>query len=61
MMTKKTMAATGLFGAIAVAGAVGLLMSGGSTTPRRLAKRTGKMMNTVSHKVQSAVHSMGKS
>ena len=57
-MTKKTMAATGLFGAIAVAGAMGLLMSGG-TTPRRMAKRTGKAMSAVGHKMQNMAHMMG--
>ena len=60
-MTKKTMAATGLFGAIAMAGAVGLLMSGGNTMPRRMAKRTGKVMNSVGNKMKSAAHNMGKS
>jgi hypothetical protein len=59
-MTKKTMAATGLFGAIAMAGAVGLLMSGGNTMPRRMAKRTGKVMSSVGHKMQSVAHGMGK-
>ena len=60
-MTKKTMAATGLFGAIAVAGAVGLLMSGGNTMPRRMAKRTGKVMSSVGHKMQNAAHMIAKS
>ena len=60
-MTKKTMAATGLFGAIAMAGAVGLLMSGGNTMPRRMAKRTGKVMNSVGNKMKNAAHNMSKS
>ena len=59
-MTKKTMAAIGLFGAIAVAGAVGLLMSGGNTMPRRVAKRTGKVMNTVGQKMQDVAHMIKK-
>ena len=59
-MTKKTMAATGLFGAIAVAGAVGLLMSGGNNMPRRVAKRTGKVMNAVGQKMQDVAHVIKK-
>lgn len=59
-VSKKAWAATGLFGAIAVAGAVGLLMSGGSTAPRRMANRTGKMMDRMGSKMQGMMHSMGK-
>ena len=59
-MSGKTMAATGLFGAIAVAGAVGLLMSKGNSMPRRVAKRTGKVMNAVGQKMQDVGHMMKK-
>ena len=65
-MNKKAIAATGLFGAIAVAGAVGLRVSGGNK-PRGMAKRAGKLMDRVGHtmqgvghKMQHAVQSMGK-
>ena len=60
-MTKKAMTRAGRFGAIAMAGAVGLLMSGGNTMPRRMAKRTGKVMSSVGHKMQNVAHTMGKS
>ena len=50
-MNKKAMAATGLFAAISVAGAVGLLMSGGSTAPRRMAKRAGAAMSEAGHRL----------
>lgn len=59
-MNKKRMAATGLFAAISVAGAVGLLMSGGSTMPRKMAKRTGAVMNNMGNKMQHMMHTMGK-
>ena len=59
-MTRKMMAATGLFGAIAVAGAVGLLMSGGSTAPRRMVKRASRAMNSVGEKMQDVAHTMLK-
>ena len=59
-MTKKTMAATGLFAAISVAGAVGLLMSGGSTTPRRMIKRASAMMERTSEQMQSMLHGKSK-
>lgn len=59
-MTKKTMAATGLFSAIAVASAVGLLMSSGNSMPRRMAKRTGKIMDQVGSKMQDVGHMMKK-
>lgn len=59
-MTRKMMAATGLFGAIAVAGAVGLLMSGGSTAPRRMVKRASTVMNNAGEKMQDMAHSMLK-
>lgn len=52
-MTKKAMAATGLFGAIAVAGAVGLLMSGGGTMPRRIAKKGSKVASNMSKKAKA--------
>ena len=65
-MNKKAIAATGLFGAIAVAGTVGLLMSGGRKS-NSVMKRTGKVMKgvgqtmqDVGHKMQHAVQSMGK-
>ena len=45
-MTKKTMVATGLFAAISVAGAVGILMSGGANTTQKMTK---KMTNAMSH------------
>ena len=59
-MTKKTMAATGLFAAISVAGAVGLLMSGGTTTPRRLIKRASAMMERTGEQMQNILHIKGK-
>ena len=59
-MTKKTMAATGLFAAISVAGAVGLLMSGGTTTPRRMIKRASAMMERTGEQMQNILHSKGK-
>ena len=50
-MNKKTMVATGLFAAISVAGAVGLLMSGSTTTPRKMAKRMSATMSATTNRI----------
>lgn len=60
-MTVKAIAATSLFGAIAVAGAVGILMSGGATAPRRLVKKGGKAMDKMGKKMKSVTCNMGQS
>lgn len=52
-MTAKAIAATSLIGAIAVAGAVGILISGGATAPRRIAKRSSKAMDKMGQKMRS--------
>ena len=44
---------TSLIGAIAVAGAVGLLMSGGGTMPRRIAKKGSKVASNMSKKAKA--------
>ena len=59
-MTKKAMAATGLFAAISVAGAVGLLMSGGATAPRRMIKRVGAAMEKTGEQMQCMLHGRAK-
>ncbi|MBR6727019.1 MAG: hypothetical protein IKM08_02395 [Clostridia bacterium] len=59
-MTRKMMAATGLFGAIAVAGAVGLLMGTGNTGARKMVKKASRTMHHVGGKLQDAAHSMIK-
>ncbi|MBQ8341777.1 MAG: hypothetical protein IJY22_05315 [Clostridia bacterium] len=59
-MTRKMMAATGLFGAIAVAGAVGLLMGTGNTGARKMVKKASKTMHNVGERMQDVAHSMLK-
>ncbi len=58
-MTKALMAATGLVSAIAVAGAVGLLMSNGAGS-RRMVKKASKAMHSVGEKMQDVAHAMRK-
>ncbi len=55
-MTKKTMAATGLFAAISVAGAMGILMSGGSTMSRRVAKKASAVMEKTGDRIEGMLH-----
>ncbi|MBE6690492.1 MAG: hypothetical protein E7590_04330 [Ruminococcaceae bacterium] len=58
MMNKKAIAATSVLGALAVAGTVGLVMSSKKSSPARMAKKTGKVMNAVGQKMQSVARSM---
>lgn len=59
-MTVKAIAATSLFGAIAVAGAVGILMSGGGTAPRRIAKKGSKAIDKMGKKMHAMTSCMGQ-
>jgi hypothetical protein len=59
-MTRKMMAATGLFGAIAVAGAVGLLMGTGSNGTRKAVKKASKAVHHVGERMQDVAHAMLK-
>ena len=58
-MTKTWKAATGVVGAIAVAGAVGLWMSNGKSS-RRMIKKASKAMHNVGGRMQDVAHSMLK-
>ena len=58
-MTKTIMAATGLVSAIAVAGAVGLLIHTGGGT-RKVVKKASKAMHDAGEKMQDVAHSMLK-
>ena len=60
MSKTKKIATTSLFAAISMAGAVGLLMSGSSTAPRRMVKRAGAMMSQTADRVQAMMHVKGK-
>ena len=59
-MTRKLMAATGLFGAIAVAGAVGLLMGTGNSGARKVVKKASKAMHRMGGRMQGVAHAMLK-
>ena len=50
-MTKKTMVATGLFAAISVTGAVGLLMSGSTTNPRKVTRKMTTAMSETTNRI----------
>ena len=59
-MSKKLMTATGVVGAIAVAGVVGLLMGTGNKSARKAVKKASKTMHSVGGKMQDAAHAMIK-
>ena len=59
-MTKKLMTATGVFGAMAVAGVVGLWMGSGNKSARKAVKKASKTMHSVGEKMQDAAHAMLK-
>ena len=59
-MNKKMMATTGLFAAISVAGAMGLLMSGKTSTPQRMAKKVTCTMEQMGNRMGDMWHSMKK-
>ena len=57
-MNKKAIATTSVLGALAVAGTVGLMMSSKKHSPARMAKKTGRMMDAVGHKMQNMMHAV---
>lgn len=59
-MGKAMMTAAGVAAGVALAGTVGMLLSGGKIKPRRVAKKTAKAMNTVGDVMQNAARMTGK-
>ena len=59
-MTAKAITGISLLGVVAVAGTVGLLLSGGATAPRRIAKKSGKVIDKMSKKMQAVAGSMAQ-
>lgn len=57
-MNTKAIATTSVLGALAVAGTVGLVMSAKKNSPAKMAKKTGRMMETIGHKMQNVVHAV---
>lgn len=57
-MNKAVIATTGVLGALAAMGTVGLVMSAKKTSPRRMAKKTGKMIDAMGNKMQNVINAI---
>ena len=57
-MNKAIIATTGALSALAVMGTVGLVMSTKKSSPQRMAKKTGKMIDAMGDKMQNVINAI---